>query len=52
MGVDWVSEEATFEYMDCMLTSGTWKNFSFFIRSCLFTECESVTKLISVLHHL
>ena len=32
--------------MDCMLASGTQKNFRFFLRPCLFTEREPVTKLI------
>ena len=29
---------ASFEYMECMLASGTLKNFRFLLRSCLFTE--------------
>jgi hypothetical protein len=37
---------ASFEYMDCMLPSGTWENFRFSLRSCFFTERESVTKLM------
>jgi hypothetical protein len=37
---------ASFEYMDWMLVSGTWKNFRFLMRSCLFTERAPVIKLI------
>ena len=37
---------ANFEYMDCMITSDTLKNFRFFLRSCLFTERAPVMKLI------
>jgi hypothetical protein len=37
---------ASFEYMDCMLASGTLKNFRFLLRSCLFTERAPVMKLI------
>ena len=37
---------ASFEYMECMLASGTLKNFRFFLRSCLFTERVPVMKLI------
>ena len=37
---------ASFEYMECMLASGTLKNFRFLLRSCLFTERAPVMKLI------
>ena len=37
---------ASFEYMDCMLASGTLKNLRFLLRSCLFTERAPVMKLI------
>ena len=37
---------ASFEYMDCMLATGTLKNFKFLLRSCLFTERDPVMKLI------
>jgi hypothetical protein len=37
---------ASFEYMDCMLASGTLKNFRFLLKSCLFTERAPVMKLI------
>ena len=37
---------ANFEYIDCMLASGTLKNFRFLLRSCLFTERAPVMKLI------
>jgi hypothetical protein len=33
-----------------MLASGTRKNFRFFLRSSLFTECEPVFKLITEFH--
>ena len=36
----------SFEYMTCMLASCTLKKFRFFLRSCIFTEREPVTKLI------
>jgi hypothetical protein len=37
---------ASFEYMDCMLATGTLKNFKFLLRSYLFTERDPVMKLI------
>ncbi len=29
--------------MDCILSSGIWKNFKFFLRSCLFTKKMTMT---------
>ena len=36
----------SFEYMECMLPSGTLKNFRFLLRSCLFTQRVPVMNLL------